>query len=540
MSFPVEDIQDSHLSVVPVEDLPQASISAPYAHDFLNGDKFAGGYGPTKLYITDYWTLRARSAELFKDNLYARGLIRRLVTNEINTGLVPEMCPDEETLGLEQGSLAEWADDIENRFTIWGKNPRVCDWLHAKTFRGLQESVRQEALIEGDILVVLRPSKRTNALAVRLIPGAKVQSPAESDAKLRKGHELKHGVELDAMQRVAAHWVRKSDGDFERIPAWGEKTGRKISWLVYGTDKRMDDIRGEPLLSLIMQSLKDVDRYRDSALRKAVMNSLFAMFIKKTEDKIGSLPLSGAAVRRGSVDTAGDTGSSSRKMGLSSYLPGTFLEELQVGEEPVAMDAKGTDEKFGEFEEAIIQAIAWANEVPPEILRLAFSNNYSASQAAINEFKMYLDKQWAKFGEEFCQPILIEWIVQEALKGEIKGARMLRAWRDPTKYAQFGAWVASDWYGSVKPSTDTLKQARGSQLLVQEGWSTNAREARHTRGTSFRANMKKLKRENEMKVEAMRPLAEFKAEFNEPQPEQPEASIEEQVTAVFEEMTADD
>ncbi len=60
-----------------------------------------------------------------------------------------------------------------------------------------------------------------------------------------------------------------------------------------------------------------------------------------------------------------------------------------------------------------------------------------------------------------------------------------------------------------------LKQAKGSKLLVDEGWSTNAREARITTGTKFSKNIQRLKRENEQKVEAARPFAEFKQEFGE-------------------------
>ena len=54
---------------------------------------------PTQIQNIDYWTLRARSSQLFNENLYARGLLRRLITNEINTGLTPECCPDEEIIG---------------------------------------------------------------------------------------------------------------------------------------------------------------------------------------------------------------------------------------------------------------------------------------------------------------------------------------------------------------------------------------------------------------------------------------------------------
>ena len=116
-----------------------------------------------------------------------------------------------------------------------------------------------------------------------------------------------------------------------------------------------------------------------------------AMFIKKTEDKPGTLPVTGGAVRRDKAVTT-DSDGGTRKFNMASHVPGLVIEELQHGEEPVLKGGEGTDVNFGTFEEAIIQAVAWTNEIPPEILKLAFSNNYSASQAAINEFKIYLNK----------------------------------------------------------------------------------------------------------------------------------------------------
>ena len=59
----------------------------------FDGGKFLGGFGETQIQQLDYWTLRARSAQLFNENLYAKGLVRRLITNEINTGLTPEASP---------------------------------------------------------------------------------------------------------------------------------------------------------------------------------------------------------------------------------------------------------------------------------------------------------------------------------------------------------------------------------------------------------------------------------------------------------------
>jgi len=484
-----------------------------WENSIFDGGKFLGGFGDTQIHHIDYWTLRARSSQLFNENLYARGLIRRLVTNEINTGLTPEACPDEDIIGVPEDSLNDWTETVENRFGIWGKNPMVCDWRHNSTFGAIQRAARAEALISGDVLIVVRQSPRTNLPMVQLVSGNKVQTPlGGTPTNLREGHEIRHGVEMDTIGRVTAHWVKQDDGSSKRIPARGARSGRRISWLVYGTDKRLDDVRGQPLLSLVLQSLKEIDRYRDSAQRKAVINSVLAMFIKKTEDKMGTLPISGGAVRKDKA-TVTDSDGGQRQYNLASQIPGLVMEELQVGEEPVGFSSQGTDVNFGVFEEAIVQAVAWANEIPPEILRLSFSNNYSASQAAINEFKIYLNKVWSDWGETFCNPIYVEWLISETLLGKISAPGLLAAWRNPKEYDIFGAWIATEWYGSIKPSTDMLKQAKGSKLLVAEGWSTNAREARVTTGTKFSKNIKRVKRENEQKAEAARPLAEFQQEF---------------------------
>ncbi|ARB06245.1 portal protein [Shewanella phage SppYZU01] len=509
--------KETNSNVTAVDELDPFAYSgqtafSPWESSIYDGGKFFGGFGPTQIQLTDYWTLRARSAQLFNENLYARGLIRRLVTNEINTGLTPEAAPDEQIIGVAEDSLNDWTETVENRFGIWSKSPELCDWKATSTFGAIQRAARAEALISGDVLVVLRQSQRTKLPMVQLVSGSKVQTPLGGEVNIRKGHVIRHGVEFDTVGRETAHWIKQDDGSSKRIPAFGEKSGRRISWLVYGSDKRLDDVRGQPLLSLVLQSLKEIDRYRDSAQRKAVINSVLAMFIEKTEDKAGTLPVTGGAVRRDKATTT-DSDGKKRSFNIANQIPGLVMEELQTGEKPVGFHSQGTDVNFGTFEEAIIQAVAWANEIPPEILRLAFSNNYSASQAAINEFKIYLNKVWSDWGETFCTPVYVEWLLSETLLQKIRAPGLLDSWRDPRKYDIFGAWVSTDWYGSIKPSTDMLKQAKGSKMLVDEGWSTNAREARITTGTKFSKNIKRLKRENELKVEAARPLAEFRAEF---------------------------
>lgn len=482
---------------------------------YQNGSKFDGGFGATQLLTADYWTLRARSKQLFETNLYARGLIRRLVTNEIATGLHLESTPVEKLLGKVEDSLADWSEDLETRFDLWQSDPWLCDHGELRTFGALQMQARMQALIEGDVLVVLRQFSPTQLPRIQLISGSAVQTPY-GRTNLAQGSRIVHGVELDAQDRQVAFWVVQKDQTSKRLPAYGPKSGRKLAWLVYGTDRLLEDVRGKPLLALVLQSLREVDRYRDSVQRKAVVNSMLAMFVKKTAEKVGSRPMMRGAVKRGVVDDRLDgtsTGVSPRRFNVAELIPGLVLDELQVGEEPVGFPSHGTDEKFGPFEEAILQTVAWANEIPPEILRLSFSSNYSASQAAINELKLYLNKARKTFGDEFCTPIFIEWLVAMALAGKVSAAELISAWRDPKLYDVFAAWTSCDWSGAIKLSVDLGKLTTGYDMLLANGGITHDRMSRELTGTKFSQNVKKLRLENEALVRALEPLQKLDPKF---------------------------
>lgn len=526
--------------VISVDDLTRAQASSFFgpnvSNQFFDGDKFFGGFGSTHILEPDYWTLRHRSAQLFTENLYARGLIRRLVSNEIGTGLTPEAEPNERVLGLAEGTLDDWAELVESRFAIYASSPRVCDHRQQMTLGELQGAARAESLISGDVLVILNHSQQTRLPTVQLVNGARVKSPL--GAKVRNGNTIKHGVELDKRRRVVAYWILQDDNTFKRVPAFGEKSGRRLAWLVFGTDKRFDDVRGMPALALFLQSLREVDRYRDSVQRKALVNSMLALFIQKDVERFGTKPLSKAAVRKDNV-TAEQTDGGSRTFSYEQMLPGVVINELQVGEKPVGFDSQGTDLRFADFERAIIQSFAWANEVPPEILTLAFSNNYSASQAAINEFKIYLNRQWFLFGSNFCQPIYEQWLVNEVLMRKADAPGMLEAWRNPAQFDIFGAWVSAQWYGSIKPSTDMLKQAKGSQLLLELGLTNYARESRILTGTNFAQNMRRQRREVEKLAEIRAPMREAGGEQSDGEQADALEAAAENVIQLLDEMKAE-
>src|SRR5690606_21712845 len=133
--------------------------------------------------------------------------------------------------------------------------------------------------------------------------------------------------------------------------------------------------------------------------------------------------------------------------------------------------------------------------------------NYSASQAAINEYKMSLNRMRADFGAAFCAPIYEEWLISEVLNGTIEAPGLLDAWRDVREYVRFGAWVASDWAGQIKPAVDLSRLVKGYIEMVDAGFITRDRAARELTGTKYSRNARRLRIENEQLAEANAPIA---------------------------------
>jgi len=508
----IEDTE-SHSVLSPESQKVSPAFYNSLINSLFNGDKFFGGFGETKPFeFVDYWTLRQRSVQLFTENIYARGVIKRLLTNIINKGLGLEATPVGEILNEDDEFINEWSENTETLYRLWGKNKQLVDWKRLETDGDLQETAKKTAILSGDCLVVLRISSATGLPVTELIDGRHIRNPIGADfnkSVLDRGNKIIHGVEVDQNGRHVAFFVqqrrdnlffsgqkRKDLFSFIRIPAKGAKSGRRIAWLIYGSKRLMDDVRGMPLLGIILQSLKEIDRYRDSEQRAATVNAMLALFIQKNNNKAGTLPLGNGAVRRETVAVE-QTDGSTRNLNLAKWLPGTTFDELAQGETPISFDTKRPNVNFAVFEAAILNGIAWSLEIPPEILKLAFNSNYSASRMANSEFDMFLNKERTQFANDYLIPRYQEWLVSMVLTDRIQADGFLEAWRDINQFAVFGAWSESDWSGAIKPHIDPLKEVKAKAEMIAQGLMTRDRAAKELTGMKFSRIVRQLKKENE-------------------------------------------
>jgi lambda family phage portal protein len=474
----------------------------PYGYD---GEQTIGGVGNSlNIDELDYWSLRERSAGLFYKNSYARGFIRRLVTNVINTGITPECTPDYETLGLNEDTMTEWAEDVETKFKSWGDSRQIIDIKSQRDWAEIQRTVYREALVGGDCVLIIRQQSRTKLPQLQIITGDRVKTPVDRTFSMSDGgNQIIDGVEVDTSGKHLAYYIEQDDGTSKRVAARGTRSLRTNAVMIYGIDKREDGVRGMPALGIAIQALNDLDRYKHSAIRKAQINAMIVGFIKRNSHKPASNPINSAATKRGegSIDsTAYD-----RDVNFAEMMSGVFMQRLQEGEEPQPFSTSGTDINLGEFESIIIRALAWGMEMPPSVAMLSNDKSFSASQADLNEWRYFLNKERQWLGVQLCNPVFEEWFLSELLLGEIEADGFIESYTDPQGFRIRRAWLNAEWYGGVKLNADLGKIQKYYDWLLDNGLITYERACRELTNSKFNKNVKRLNKELEALMAAKQP-----------------------------------
>lgn len=496
------------------------SLSDYLTGDRWDGSKFFGSLSPVSEWtFVDYWTLRKRSLALFKKNMYAKGVIRRLLNNEIHTGIIASPTPMGSVIwkGMDDESrenlVAEWGEQLETEFSLYAETPTVFDWGKKLTFSSFQETVRFESLISGDGIIISRIDNKTGLPRWQWVNGDHIVSPESYN--LREEHYILHGVEFDRWGKKCAFHIRTMvNGEFqyERIPVRGEKSGRLISWMVYGTEHFVDDVRGEPFLADSVYILKDLDRTRDAEVRASLVNAMIPIFFKHSKDAISvPRPSAGVALKGASGAVVPPTASRpattpggiilpdgydveppTKKIDI--WNPGT-VADLDSDEDVVSFNTNRPNVNYAAFEKAIVSVLSWSHGIPPEILMLEFNNNYSASRQANNEFVVYLSKFYKSFGETVCQNIYNAFLEQAVLTGQLALPGFMKAYGDPTKWRTVSAWEKCAWIGLNRPAVDRLKEVQASEKALDNMLTTFDIEARSVSGLSIDQIIQTQKRE---------------------------------------------
>lgn len=438
--------------------------------------------------------LVARSRDAMRNHLIARAAITRLRTNVVGTGLVCRSQIDHDALGLSEQQAEELNTRLDRLWSLYADDPRECDAEATLNHYQLQALVMISSMVCGDVLIASPDDERPGCVfstRLQLIESDRVCNPA---GQLDSAN-LVDGVEFDRLGAPLAYHVCSGYPNeftagqslrWERLPAFGEATGRRRVMHVMADKERPGQKRGAPYLAPVLEPLQKLERYSSAELMAAVISAMFTVFIKKNNDfQVSNLPLS-ALANEGNGAGGDTTADGELALGEGAIV------DLGQGEEPVIANPARPNAQFDPFFTAVVKEIGAALEQPMEELLLHYSSSYSAARAAmLQAWRFYSLRRWWLICD-FCQPSR-ELLIDEAVA---RGLIKLPGYADPAKRK---AYCQAIWIGPARGAIDELKEANAAGKRIEIGVSNETLETAAMTGEPWQQVYRQRVREVEQR-----------------------------------------
>jgi lambda family phage portal protein len=415
--------------------------------------------------IRDLPMLRSRSRDQMRNAPVALGALNTMVSHVVGTGLTYTPSIDAKYLGLSDTAAEAWQDDVKRRFNAWASS-LDCDLGRRMNFYGIQELAFRSMLESGDSFVLTPRITRAGGsakLALQLIEADRVCNPNRGmdSAKLIDGIELADSTG----ETLAYHVARSHPADmqtktvWDRVAARGSSTGRRNVLHLF-KPLRPNQLRGVPVISPILEPLKQLQRYTDAELNAAVISGLFSVFVKMDPEAYDTL--FDDDTKRSIVDKSSNWSGEMESGQAINLLPGESIESSNPGR---------PNAQFDPFWQAIVRQIGMALELPFEVLTMHFQSSYSAARAALlMAWKMFRSRR-DFLATYLCQPVFELWLEDEVAQGRVSCPGFFA---DPVVKA---AWCAAIWTGDGPGSIDPAKEVEAAEKRVNLGISTKQAES---------------------------------------------------------------
>jgi len=437
-----------------------------YSHVY-NGEKNLGEMGPAKNYAMNYRSLRVRSWQALVDSEIAQTVIKRYLTWVVGSGLKLSSEPMVDLLAEEGIKLdrQKFSKSVEMRFSIYRKSKK-CDYSGMKNLDKLAALAFKTSIVSGDVLILLRYIN--DELNVQLIDGAHIEHEMGGTEsypyKLPNGNSIIHGIEVNDRKEHVAYWVRT--GVFqksERIPAKGENSGLTQAFLIIGSEHRIDNIRGVPLLGTVLETLSKMERYKEATLGNAEEIAKVAYQVVHGPNSDGSDPLAGQLALAHDADATSDqiprdaagqeiankVGATTNKMSINMPID----SELKI------LNQSNGQINFKDFYTVNIDVVCACLGIPPNVAMSKYDSNFSASRANLKDWENTLRIVRESFADEYYQPIFNFWFDSQVLKNKISAPGYLMA-RNRDNTTVLDAYRNCSFKGTPVPHIDPLKEVK--------------------------------------------------------------------------------
>lgn len=449
-----------------------------FTHTF-NGEKNLGEMGPAKNYLIDYAVLRTRAWQSYLESEITQTVIGKHAKWTIGEGLKLQCEPSKVVLQAEgvdfESNRQEFCKNVEARFDLF-RLSKESDYSQMENLDELAKTAYINSIVGGDVLVVLRYDD--SGVSIQLVDAQHVQSPAFGSEiypqNLANGHTIQHGIELDARRKHIAYYVRSNNAldpfKIVRVPAIGAESGLEMAFMVYGLKYRIDNVRGLPVIAVVLETLKKLERYKEAVVGSAEEVAKVAYQIVHELGATGENPLAnriGLAHDIGGgkdsdipkdaagIEMANSIAVTTNKQAINNA-PGTEIKTLNQSNSQV---------NFPNFYDKHIDITCASIGIPPNVAMSLYNDSFSASRAALKDWEHTLKVDRKRMTMQFYQRVYNFWLEVMILTNKIQAPGYLQA-KMKGNMDVLNAYRKCRFIGSPVPHIDPLKEVNAERAKL--------------------------------------------------------------------------
>ena len=494
--------------------LSSSIFSVPF-----DGEKNLGEIGPIKDYYLEYDLLRLRSWQSYLESEITQTVLGKYIKWIVGSGLKLQSEPNKMVLESEgvNTNIEDFTKNVEARFGLYTKS-KTSDYSGMETLNSIAKTAYLNAKIGGDVLVVLRLVK--GVVKVQLIDGEHVKTDRFGQflpKKLENGNVVVNGIEMSKTGEHIAYHVMNSLFKTQRIKA-KTTTGLTQAFMVYGFRYRLSNHRGLPLISVVLETLKKLERYKEATVGSAEERQKIAFYIKHGVASTGENPMAKGLAKAYDINSANsDLPKDVNGKQLANTIAATTNK--QTFNMPQDSSLEQLDSKnelhFKEFYSVNIDLICASIGIPPEVAMSKYDSNFSASRAALKDWEHTIFIERGNFQEQFYQNVYQFWLEMNVLQNNISAPGYLTSGKNSIIKQSY---QNCRFIGAGVPHIDPLKEVMAERAKLGPAGAqfplTTAEKATESLNTGdYEQNMVKFTQEveefKESGVEAIEtPLAE--------------------------------
>jgi lambda family phage portal protein len=366
-------------------------------------------------------TLRNRSRDQVRNNVYAKRTIQTISNNVVGKGIRPT--PDDVSRAAEKRIMKTWKE--------WAEKKR-CDFEGLLNFYGIQKLVMKTVAMSGECLVIRRRENDVEfPLSLQVLEPDFIDTN-KTNVNAENGNRIMYGIEFNSLGKKVAYWLFESHPGSDRMMSL---TSRRVPIEdvahIFAVE-RPGQVRGIPWMHASMIRMKDFDDYEDAELVRQKIAACFTVFVQ---------------------DLNPDLNESREEKDLASRVEPGIIERLGPNQ-TVSFANPPTTQGYESYSRKILQGISAGVGITYEQMTGDYSNvNFSSGRMGWIEIQRNVE-DWQ---DHMVIPMLCdtvwEWFIEAMnIAGKVRGS------------------VMASWTPPRREMIDPVKETNALSLQVRNGF----------------------------------------------------------------------